>query len=257
MPGADVNAYVFDDEFFAPTGDGNEGWLGRTLTRYDVARIRDVRNLGSAEAYQVRCTIRLRVFPVAGYRLQRDASAGWKGYPSAVINTVAPAVGNAVIELVDYTPKTINSSVNSDSAYLKSAENSVTRQHTAGSATTVTNSFGASVGADAKGPNASVHYDHSQMSETRDESMDAAIAASSSQTSVSTQMTIKDWGALASLSPGLASLSPGDADPARVQMNPTWTWAQEYPWNAIAMRPGPAARCKSRRTSSSGCWEAA
>jgi hypothetical protein len=134
---------------------------------------------------------------------------------------------------VRYSPKTINTSVSTDNARITSGANSLTRQHTAGSATTVTNSFGANLGTGNEGqPTGGLNFEHSEVSETHDEWMAAGTRESSQQWSESAEMTIKDWAAFASLLP-----TDKDATDKHSPSAITWVWAQEYPWNAMVLRP--------------------
>jgi len=232
MKDRDVNAFAVEETLFVmPDGTDWTGWAGVGIFRYDVSKLRDVRNLGSRVAYRVRCTLRLRVFRSPTFNLAHDTPLTWAGYPAALINVVQPAAApespSLDIKLTAYSPKTVNTSVSADVAQVKGSDLTLIRQHTAGSSTTVTNSFGANVGASGEGgPSAGLSFEHAETSDTRNELMTGANRGSSSQLSDSASMTIKDWAAFARL--GIST----DGVP-----NVTWVWAQEYPWDAVLMRP--------------------
>jgi hypothetical protein len=232
MAGPNSNAFVQQDDLFtADAGDDGSVWKGVGLVRYDISKVTDVRNLrGSKHAYHVRCTFRLRVFQKDQFTLGHDPST-WDDYPAVLINMMQPSlpVGcpDTDIALVDYSPKTINTSVSTDNTQSSGVDGNVMRQHTVGSSSTTTNSFGANVGVGAEGvPTAGVNYEHSQVSESRNELTTSATRGSSQQWSDSAGMTIKDWASFATLGADRAG-----APYVR------WVWAQEYPWDAVLVRP--------------------
>jgi hypothetical protein len=236
MTGRDVNAFVQEDALFVISDQTDwSGWRGDGIVRYEVAKVRDVRNLRSRAAYHVRCTVRLRVFNSSAFDLQHTTPDVWAGYPVSLVNVLQPGVAPGspplAITLTDYTPKTVNTSVSADIAQVKGLEQSLTRQHTVGSATTVTNSFGANLGANSEGPTGGVSFEHAETTESRDEWMTAANNGSSSQLTSSAAMTIKDWGAFARL-----GIDKDDTP------NVTWIWAQEYPWDVVLARPQNATQ---------------
>lgn len=158
MPGPDVNALCGEVQLFED-GVVTTGWSGRLITRFEVTKIQDVRSLKSAAAYQVQCIARIRIFPTSPFAMQVSKTQ-WSDYPAALLNLIDPTIDKTTtdpdskisptIELADYSPKTVNTSVNQDVGRVLTGDDNLTRQFTSGSAMTTTNSFGFNIGVDAE-----------------------------------------------------------------------------------------------------------
>lgn len=235
MQTSDLNAFVYEHALFEDSQLIPKGWRGRLFVRLDVSKVQDIRSLQSVLTYHVQCTVRVRIFSATAFKLALEDVSSWNNYPAALINTIEPSIPDAAIYLVDYVPKTINTSVNSDSGLIKTTDQSFTRSYTAGSANTVTNTFGVNLGVDAEGnPTAGGHFEHSEMSETRNERTRGGSRGASTQLSNNASMTIKDWASYAFVAGATTTdPAPADLEPRTV----TWIWAQEYPWDALILRP--------------------
>lgn len=128
-------------------------------------------------------------------------------------------------ELLDFSPKTINTQIQSSGANTSGATgtSSSSKSNTVGSSTTETNSYGASASLEGVSSN----YEHSS-SHTNDQSATSGSDASnarSKESSDSASMSIKDWGAYAFIDPR--------------NNCPSWRFGQEYPWDAIRFNEIP------------------
>ncbi|KAF0810918.1 hypothetical protein A167_00405 [Alcanivorax sp. S71-1-4] len=199
--------------------------IGTTITRYEIRRYRDVRNLADTLAYQVLCTQRIVIPNATAYTPGGANVTLFANYPAVVTNHITLA-GAQAQELVDYSPRTVNSSV--VTSVSSSAEHgaSTTMQHTSGSSTSQSNSFGASaqIGffGDVLTGGVSVDASHSWGSDHSKSVSAGNEAGSSRQQDSNDSMTVKDWACYTTLDP--------------VDSSPTWVWGQEYPWNVIQFR---------------------
>ncbi len=134
-------------------------------------------------------------------------------------------VPGLTIQLLDYSPQTLNTKVQSSSTSGAAAEDtkSTTLTNTVGSVLSGTNSFNSNITVGttdtlSESVDGSVTYsaDWSQTS-----GLDSS-SRRSNDTSSSSAMSIKDWGAYALVNPN--------------NKNPSWTFGQEYPWDAIDCR---------------------
>lgn len=126
---------------------------------------------------------------------------------------------------MEYSPQTVNTKVQSSGTSGDSTGKTQgsSSSSTVGSSTSQTNSYGTSVSiGDISGVTATsdrsttTTHDHSYTKGTE------MSSSKSSENSHSASMSIKDWGAYSLVSP--------------TSMAPSWTFGQEYPWDAIECR---------------------
>ena len=144
--------------------------------------------------------------------------------------TVTSSAGKP--ELAKYTPKTINAavttSISNDSG--SSSSTGVTRQHTSGSSTSQSNTYGGSLSLGFLGDalTGGVTADHSHTTGSERSVTDLtgrdSNTSSSSNSSSGETMSVKDWACYSSVDSNDSS--------------PTWVWGQEYPWNVIQYNNG-------------------
>jgi hypothetical protein len=206
--------------------------LGTTIISYEIRQYRNLKNLSEAIAYKVKCTQRVVIPNANPYVPGSSYVTKFLNYPVAVTNKIT--FPNSSLELVSYSPRTLNSSVvtsvSNSSESNSGTSSSATMQHTSGSTTSQSNSFGASASVgffgDALTGGMSADYDHSWSSEhSKSNSLGSQAgkdASSSNQSSSNDSMSIKDWACYSSID--------------STDHSPTWVWGQEYPWNIIQYR---------------------
>jgi hypothetical protein len=199
-----------------------DGPLATIYLHCEVRQITDVRNLKEVTAYQITCTQRIvlpsqvqiiRVQdPVLGYSF-----TDYPGMLNTSIRLSAPSGLN--MRVVDYSPRTVNSTISAASSQGQGENQTFSRQHTSGSSTSETNTYGvnASVGAQGGDPMGSIggDYSHSTTNETSQATTTGYDRTTSAEHGGSDSMTIKDWASYARLD--------------HANQTPSWTWAQEYP----------------------------
>lgn len=203
--------------------------LGEAIIQYEVRPYTDTRNLGETRSYIVTCTQRLVVPNRYPFNPHAGSVAMYSDYPALITSTIAlddpdKVIGSQV--LLDYFPRTLNTSVATTQNTAVSSGNSQTQQYTSGSSTAQTNSFGtsSSIGFFGDAPTGDFSSSMST-SDTREQSTAATRGATvdtSQQLSNSSSMSIKDWGSYAQVNVTAPAVS--------------WVWGQEYPWNVIQFR---------------------
>jgi hypothetical protein len=197
--------------------------VGQAMLQYEVHRYIDTKNLKAANAYLVTCTQRLIVPNAAAYALSTTAVQSYSHYPALLIANITVNDPDDQVLLVDYFPRTLNTSVNTASNSTAGTNTTASQQYTSGSSTAQTNSFGTSysLGFFGDAPTGGVSSDFSASASAEQSSATSSGTAvdTSNQQSSSSAMSVKDWGSYAQLSPASSNL--------------TWIWGQEYPWNVI------------------------
>lgn len=203
--------------------------FGQSTVQYEVQRYVDTRNLTQVVSYVVTCTQRLIIPNTDPFSPGGEQVTGFKNYPGLFTNTIQVADPNAVIQamrLIDYSPKTLNTSVTTSQNDSDSSSVSNSQQYSSGSSTAQTNSFGASISLGFFGDQGTGDFGLSGSKSTTNERSLGRSAGRSSDTgaqySNASSMSLKDWGAYAQLD-STANI-------------PTWIWGQEYPWNLIQFR---------------------
>jgi len=204
---------------------------GVLTARYEVRRYENVRNLESRLCYYVICTARItlpntatRSSPNPRSKTSDSSAYSYKDYPVILTHqTTLTQEGGEPVPLHDYSPKTINASVSADTSSGVQSQRASSVEHSSGSSDAQTNSFTANVSVGLVGDmlsgNAGGAFSHSSTrSEDRSVTRGQQTGTSADE-STSDSMSIKDW----------ASYGVPSKDRSTV----TWTWGQEYPWNAI------------------------
>ena len=210
---------------------------GLLMVDYVIKRVDDVRNLQVQRAYRISCKQRIIVpMSVDGViNPKAPAPARSYTYPIAIKHTMSLTnvdKNASSCYLIDYTPKTINSSVQANASTSQGSSSQSSSQYTTGSSTSETNSYEVSVNAGfsgftpSGGVTASTGHSETQTSERSRTS--GTQSGADSQTSSSDSMTIKDWASFASVDPD--STSP----------EISWLWGQEYPWDIFKYHTPPS-----------------
>ncbi len=221
---ADLYKCVETVRLNAEDSSGNKAQIGTLITEYEVHRYDDVRNLTLLRAYHISCKQRV-VIPSPAIPDFSNPTNAFSGYPAIWQSgmTLNPVAKGDTIQLVDYTPKTLNAAVTSSQNSSSTNDTTVSGQYTAGSSTSVTNSYevGANLGffGGAATGGMSGSFGHST-TDSSEASYSAGMAfGRNADVGSSNTMSIKDWG------------SYGSAD--ALNQSPAWIWGQEYPWNVL------------------------
>jgi hypothetical protein len=207
--------------------------IGVIFADYEIIQYTNVRNLTSTRCYMVTCKQRI-VVPnsanltggLSGLQEMTQPDVTSYTYPIMLQTGVGIACSekNAQVFLLDYTPKTINTSVNisSTDATTNGTSTSNSSEKSSGRSVSDTNSYevSGSVGFFGDLPMGQIggSYGHSKTTSSYSSASSGNAVASDRQSSVSgsNSMSIKDWGAYSCIASASA---------------PTWMWAQEYPWD--------------------------
>lgn len=205
---------------------------GQAILHYQIKRYKDLTKLGSDLKYQILGTIRVIVPNAETFvlgpveRENTNQKSGFRDYPASVscqASITTPSGGSIKSHLVEYIPKTLNSSVNISHSDVDGSNKGVTLQHSSGSSTSTTNTFGisATLGFMADIPTGSVtaDYSHSGTSGVSQSSSIGGNTNTSREASSGSAMTVKDWQCNTQIDTGGTT--------------PTWFWGQEYPWNVL------------------------
>lgn len=203
--------------------------FGRSIIQYEVQKYVDTRNLAEVPSFVVTCTQRIIVPNSDPFQPTGGAVTSFSNYPALFTNKIAIADPDSVISsatLIDYSPKTMNTSVTTSQNGSDSSSVSDSQQYSSGSSTAQTNTFGGSISLGFFGDSATGDIGASgSISNTSEKSRGSSAGRSTdtgSQYSNASSMALKDWGAYAQLD-STATI-------------PTWIYGQEYPWNLIQFR---------------------
>ena len=204
-------------------GKDGQSAIGSVRAEYKVRQLRDVRNLSSGCVYQITCKQRIVIPNATAFSPAVKGSLLFDGYPAMLTSTMT--VGTAA-RLIDYAPRTINTTVSSSSSQNDGTTQTTSRQQTVGSSISQTNSFSTSLsaGMSEAGPSLGMSIDqgHSTTVESNRSQSSGLDRGVDRQLGTSNSMSIKDWASFTYL------------DPA--SMTPTWVWTQEYPWDILQYR---------------------
>ena len=226
--------------------------IGTLLLEYQVTRYDDVQvqNASSVKKsrqrqYLIHATQRLNLYNPSGLVVKPGSNTtSYDNYPvlvqTSMLGTAAagsPDDSSLSWELKDYSPKTINTTIQSSGTTGTSSGSTTasSTSHTSGSSTSQTNSYDTSVSVGMNDSlsdptnigisgSSTASYGHSSTT-THEHSTTHQSSSSQSRgqdSSSSAAMSIKDWGAYALVNPTVAG--------------PTWLFGQEFPWNAIDCR---------------------
>jgi hypothetical protein len=139
---------------------------------------------------------------------------------------VLSATDNQTLQLLEYSPHTVNTAVaqsQSTANSSSSATNETSTSSTTGTSQQQSSTYGVSVTLGDTFSGVTGSYEHSQATEnSKSKSVGVGKSASvtgGSDTSLGSSMSIKDWGTYASIDGSTVC--------------PSWVFGQEYPWNAI------------------------
>lgn len=203
--------------------------FGRSIIQYEVQKYVDTRNLVEVPSFVVTCTQRVIIPNSDAFQPTGGEVTSFSNYPALFTNTIAVSDTNSVlsaITLIDYSPKTLNTSVTTSQNDSDSSSVSNSQQYSSGSSTAQTNTFGGSASLGFFGDEGTGDLGLSgSMSFTNETSRGRSAGRATdtgAQYSNASSMALKDWGSYAQLD-GAAT-------------TPTWVWGQEYPWNVIQFR---------------------
>lgn len=214
------------------TESGAEEIIGSIAMEYEVSLYEDVQSNGPEsvsksknQKFVVNSTQRIKIYNPTGLTSGPDTNLdSYNNYPAMLSTRMS--LDGVQFELIDYSPQTINTQVetsgSSGSSDGQSKSNS--SSNTVGSSVSQTNSFSTSVSVGQNFGGGSATYEHSS-TVTREKSQTTGTEVSANNSvdsSRSASMSIKDWGAYALVNPA--------------SQEPTWTFGQEYPWNTIECR---------------------
>jgi len=175
--------------------------FGQAIVRYEVMQYTDIRNLLVKKSYIVKCTHRL-IIPnnKTGYEpIPQDVNE-FLEYPALLKSSISILKQGSNIAqplLLEYAPKTLNTSVNTNSSQGTSASTQNSRQHSTGSTVSQTNSYGGSLSVGFMGDvltgGASANYEHSTTNSKSKSNSTSHGSTSGSQDSSTAGMSIKDW----------------------------------------------------------------
>lgn len=231
---ADLHRMTQRFPFKTSTAEGttDETTWGNVYLTYEVRQVTDVRNLSVASSYLVTCSQRVVIPNPTAFPMTAVLANFFKHYPALLSSSASLPDGEAFnARLVDYSPRTLNATISSTANQSSGTSNSLDRQHTSGSSTSNTNTYGttASVSGGLEGLTASVSAEHSNSStnESSLSNMSGSSLGNTRDVGTSDSMSVKDWASYANVDP--------------TGTNPKWTWAQEYPWDVIQYRRSPQA----------------
>ena len=212
--------------------------FGTTYIRYEVRQLVDVRNLKEVKSYSITCTQRVVIPNATKFEFSPADTTKFKDYPallSSEFGLQAHATSN--VRLLNYSPRTVNTTITGSTSQSKAENQSISRQHTSGSSTSETNTYGtsASLGFFGDAPTGSIGFDysHSSTSEQNRSATAGRERGSSAEHGQNDTMSLKDWAGYAYLR------NRKDADGKDIETGyrtPTWVWGQEYPWDLIQYR---------------------
>ncbi|MDD4915466.1 MAG: hypothetical protein PHW13_10590 [Methylococcales bacterium] len=206
--------------------------IGSIAIEYQITLYEEVRSKDAASVYKARdqlfivnCTQRINIYNPNSQNLQPTHNlTAYNNYP-AMINTsmYLNQYEGMASQLLKYSPETINTQVESsgttgtDTGLTKESASSTT----SGSTTSQTNTYGTSVNISDTSMGASATYEHSSTVSRENSNTNSSSLAVNNSTNAanSASMSIKDWGAYALVNP--------------TTKKPSWTFGQEYPWDAI------------------------
>lgn len=206
--------------------------IGVSINRYEIKKYIDVQNLTETDCYIVDCTQRIvipneTIYNPAPTPLSPENQ--YNNYPALLTNQITINSSNDEIAnyyLLQYSPKTLNTTVMTDSSMSDSSGLSYSQQHTSGSTISQTNSYGISGNIGTFGEDLtsgfSASFDHSNTVSKENSNTSGKTTSQDVQKANSDSMSMKDWGSYAII----------DGN----NQTPTWVWGQEYPWNVLQFK---------------------
>lgn len=153
----------------------------------------------------------------------------FKDYPALLscnMHIDQDETSTVTFNLLDYSPKTVNTAVQQNTANTTSSgtSNGTSNSSTTGSSMSESSTYGTSVTLGDSFSGVSANYEHTSTSTSEQSKTTGSESSRNSgkDASSSASMSIKNWGAYASVDPQ--------------SVTPKWVFGQEYPWNAIECR---------------------
>ena len=225
--------------------------VGIITVHYQVSHYNNVQlnngttNQGQAtpntREYILTCTQRVTLFNYRGLQVGPEPNiTDYENYPALVQSsmTLLLTQGAQAVQLLGYSPQTINTQVQTSGNRGSGSENSQSssqsatssQSRTTGSSMSETHSYSANVGLQGDVFSCGLGHDHSStrsvsLSTSLDHSDSNSIASghnSSNNASNSANMNIKDWSVYSYVNPTNNSVH--------------WNYSQEYPWNVLECR---------------------
>jgi hypothetical protein len=232
------DAYLYQEYLTLKESGGTV--IGTLFLEYRVTLYNDVQLTNAAAVDQpknqqfiLHCTKRITISNPHASSLALSEDLSYSNYP-ALLNTIMSIETTdsqkVNVQLLDYSPKTINTAVNVSGSTGQSngTTSGTSNSSTVGSSTAETNGYSTSVSvgtmADIPTTSVTATSEHS-VTNTREKSNTTGSESSKSagrESSMSESMSIKDWGAYSFVNPN--------------NKMPYWTFGQEVPWNAIKCR---------------------
>lgn len=224
----ELYAYAVDYDI---NGQGSEGVIGKLTFTYEARQVISVKNLKKIVSYNVMCTHRITLTNPSRYDLVPLKIADYNSYPAMISIETEPEFENNDLKIIDYAPRTLNTTVMTSTSQSDGTNNSYTNQHTSGSSTSQTNSYETNLGigffGDMATGNAGFGYGQSNTRSFDNSNSVGSEKGTSRSSSSDSSMSIMDWGSYATL------------DAQRIK--PKWIWGQEYPWDVIRFRCCPSS----------------
>lgn len=204
---------------------------GYTDIQYEVLSYTDTRNDGCKQAYMVACTQRLIVTNYNGFISDATSVSSFTNYPIMIGSSVAlnaKGVTDTTGTLVNYAPRTLNSSISSTTDNSANSATTFSSEYSSGSSFSTTNSYSVSGSlgffGDSLTGSVSAGTSNSTTNARSRSTTNGASVNHGAQVSSAIGMSIKDWASYAQFK------KDGEIG---------WVFGQEYPWNVIRYRDAP------------------
>lgn len=208
--------------------------LGWNYVEIQVFKNTDVRNLQSANGYIVQYSQRTQILNFFDSLIIQPNSAGAMvcdyQYLAGVGNAVCLNLLNdtdATIEVIRFSPKTLNTVVQTSSQGASSSDSSTNQESSTGSTQSTVNTFSAGLSGgffgDSPTGSLSLGYSGSWGRSQTQESSNGSSQSSGTSSSNSDSMSVKDWGCY------------GSKDLTTPFI--TWNWSQEVPVRMMDSQP--------------------
>lgn len=223
----DLHTAAQDDVF-----DLGGGPIGRLRTECVVMGYTCVKNLKHVRGFII--DVHTRIIVPNRYTYAPIDMKVYANYPAAIAHSLTPKLSSGVsVQLLDYLPKTINSSIDTDQSGSISNQTSTSTQVSRGSSFTETNNYevstslSGSLGFFGNTPTGDISgsiafsQGHSEMTSSSYEQANGNSRENAVHTGLSTSMSIKDWATYSQVGENNDSVK--------------WLWGQEYPWDVLTL----------------------
>ncbi|MFC4235967.1 hypothetical protein ACFOY8_12045 [Thalassospira xianhensis] len=213
--------------------DPTNGFFGEAILTYEFTRNRNIVNLTHSNSFNVRVKMRVLI-PGIGIGMADGNPNGYQNYPvylktSAALRCATQGVSATLKKMF---PKTLNSSVETNTNTSDGTTASRSNEHTNGSSSSNVNTFGVQIGGGAFGDiptfNVGVDYSHSWESSHSQSTTAGTGSAQDHQAASGSEMSIKDWSSYGTAK----NLNGADTNNTIGEVT-EWVWAQSYPWDIV------------------------